>query len=190
MRAGLLCWAVLLLLTAGCAPHAREPEQLALVRVLGVDGGGPVTVTGLCSPTEQGEPPPPGRAMGADLAQALDCLPWVGEQELALSHLSHVVLGDGASLAELLEELAERRTLSVTAALWQCGEAGPLLEGCPGAFERLELLKQGGVQPPTAGEVLAALAAGEPVRLPRLVEEDGSLRLVEEALWCREEGAD
>ena len=35
----------LALVLCGCAPTAREPDQLALVRVLGVAGAGPVELT-------------------------------------------------------------------------------------------------------------------------------------------------
>ena len=38
---------------SGCAPSAREPDNLALVRVLGVDGAGPVTLTGVCGGANQ-----------------------------------------------------------------------------------------------------------------------------------------
>ena len=42
-----------LLLLSGCVPNAREPAELALVRVLGVDGGGPVTLTAVCGGSDQ-----------------------------------------------------------------------------------------------------------------------------------------
>src|SRR5699024_10956811 len=38
----------LALVLCGCAPTAREPDQLALVRVLGVAGSGPVELTAVC----------------------------------------------------------------------------------------------------------------------------------------------
>ena len=38
----------LALLLCGCAPTAREPDQLSLVRVLGVAGSGPVELTAVC----------------------------------------------------------------------------------------------------------------------------------------------
>ena len=47
MRRTALALLALLVLT-GCAPTAREPDRLALVRVLGVDGGGPVALAGVC----------------------------------------------------------------------------------------------------------------------------------------------
>lgn len=181
-------WAALLALSllAGCAPHAREPDQMDLVRVLGVDGSGPVQIMGVCGKTEEQEPVQ-GSASGDDFPQALACLPWVGQKELALTHLSHVIVGDGAALQDVLEVLAADRRLSVTAALWQGAEARTLLEDCEDPFQRLELLVQGGANPPTVAQVLADLVAGKPVELPRLVKEDGVLRMVGEALWCREE---
>ena len=42
-----ICIALVVLL-AGWHPVPKEPEGLALVRVLGVDGAGPVTLTAVC----------------------------------------------------------------------------------------------------------------------------------------------
>ena len=45
MRKWLLLAIGLAVLLAGWRPASQEPEGLALVRVLGVDGAGPVTLT-------------------------------------------------------------------------------------------------------------------------------------------------
>ena len=180
-------WAVcLLFLLAGCAPNAREPDSIALVRVLGVDGSGPVTVSAVCGGTDQRDPAR-GSAVGADFASARQALPWVGEEELALTHLSYIVVGEGAELREVLEGVLDDGELACTATLWQTEEAAALLVPCKDPASRLTLLEEQGVKAPTVSEALAALEEEGRVELPRLMEEEGILRLVEEALWVWEE---
>ena len=48
MRRWPVLLAALLFLLSGCAPQARELDGMALVRVLGVDGGEEVTLTAVC----------------------------------------------------------------------------------------------------------------------------------------------
>ena len=48
MRRWLLVGIGLAVLLAGWQPAPKEPEGLALVRVLGVDGAGPVVLTAVC----------------------------------------------------------------------------------------------------------------------------------------------
>ena len=55
-----VCAAALL---AGWRPAPKEPEGLALVRVLGADGPGPVALTAVCG-GDGGEAPSRGRSAG------------------------------------------------------------------------------------------------------------------------------
>ena len=78
MKKWVLLGVCALLLLAGWRPVPREPEGLALVRVLGVDGSGPVELTAVCGGEDQKEPDR-GRSAGADFGGALEILPWSGE---------------------------------------------------------------------------------------------------------------
>ena len=86
MRRWPVLLAALLFLLSGCAPQARELDGMALVRVLGVDGGEEVTLTAVCGGTDQGDVSR-GAASAADFQSARQALPWVGEEELALTKL-------------------------------------------------------------------------------------------------------
>ena len=174
-----------MLVLTGCAPNAREPDSMALVRVLGVDGAGPVTVTAVCGGTDQKDSAR-GSAVGEDFAAARESLPWVGEEELALTHLSYIVVGGETDLREVLEYVLADGELACTATLWQTGNAAALLAPCKDPASRLTLLEEQGVKAPTVVEALAALEREGRVELPYLVEEEGLLQLVEQALWVWE----
>ena len=53
MRRWLLVCIAAVVLLAGWRPAPKEPEGLALVRVLGVDGPGPVSLTAVCGGGDQ-----------------------------------------------------------------------------------------------------------------------------------------
>ena len=74
MRKWLLLCIALAVLLAGWRPAAKEPEGLALVRVLGVDGPGPVRLSAVCGGEDQGDQSR-GSCAGADFDQALAGLP-------------------------------------------------------------------------------------------------------------------
>ncbi len=79
--------AAALCLLGGCAAHAREPDGLALVQVLGVDGGMGVTLTAVCGGLDQKDENR-GEARAADFDGARHSLPWAGREEMALTSLS------------------------------------------------------------------------------------------------------
>ena len=148
MRKWALLAVGLAVILAGWRPAPREPEGMALVRVLGVDGAGPVTLTAVCGGDDQ-ENQSRGRCAGRDFGQALEGLPWSGEEELSLTSVSYLV---GAS-----------------ASVWLAEEgAGALLDGCGDPAGRLDLLTRQGVEAPTAVRALAALERGEALVLPLL----------------------
>lgn len=160
-----VCAAVLL---AGWRPVPREPERLALVRVLGVDGAGPLTLTAVCGGEENG--PERGRCTGGSFGEALEQLPWSGEEELSLTSVSYIIVGRDVELKQILLAALRNRELGASATVWLAEEgAEALLDGCPDPASGLDLLTRRGVEAPTVVEALAALEAGERPALPLLV---------------------
>lgn len=160
-----LCGAVLL---AGWRPAPKEPEGLALVRVLGVDGQGPVLLTAVCGGEDQ-EEPGRGRCAGADFDTALVGLPWSGEEELSLTSVSYIIVGRDVALEEILLAVLRNRELGASATVWLAEEgAWALLDSCADPASGLDLLARQGQNAPTAAEALARLEGGETLTLPLL----------------------
>ena len=163
----LLCAGALALL-AGWRPAPREPEGLALVRVLGVDGPGPVVLTAVCGGQDQ-EEPGRGRCAGEDFDGALAGLPWSGEKELSLTSVSYIIVGRDVELEEVLLAVLRNRELGASATVWLAEEgAAALLDGCADPASGLDLLTRQGIEAPTAAEALAKLEGGETLTLPLL----------------------
>lgn len=157
-----------MLLLSACAPNAREPDGLVLARVLGVDGSGPVTLTAVCG-GEDGGQGAHGTALGADFMEAREKLPWTGEEELALTSLSYLIVGDGADLEAVAEAVVLDHELSPGASVWYAQDAGALLAQDGDAAARLAVLEERGVKAPTAAQVLAELETNGRTQLPRLI---------------------
>ena len=163
----------LAVLLAGWRPAPKEPEGIALVRALGVDGGGPVVLTAVCGGEDQ-ENPSRGSCAGEDFNGALACLPWAGTEELSLTSVSFIIVGRDVVLGEVLlaalrnEELGAAGTVgrAEEAAAWRGAGGDPAAAG--------EVMQRRGGEAPTVVEALAALRAGEELCLPLLAgEEDG-----------------
>jgi len=160
-----LCGLVLL---AGWRPAPKEPEGRGLVRVLGVDGPGPVALTAVCGGDDQ-EDPSRGRCAGTDFESALEGLPWSGEEELSLTSVSYIIVGRDVELREVLLAVLRDRELGASATVWLAEEgAAALLDGCADPSSGLDLLKRQGAEAPTAVEALAKLEGGEELTLPLL----------------------
>lgn len=129
MRRWPVLLAALLFLLSGCAPQARELDGMALVRVLGVDGGEEVTLTAVCGGTDQGDVSR-GAASAADFQSARQALPWVGEEELALTNISYIIVGAEADLSEALGLILSDHEMSPSATVWLTQDAGALLDAC------------------------------------------------------------
>ena len=173
-------WIVLagaVLLAGGRSP-AREPDGLALVRVLGVDGAGPVELTAVCGGEDQGDQSR-GRCAGEDFNGALKRLPWSGREELSLTSVSYLVVGRDVDLKEVLLAVLRNEELGASATVWLADEgASALLARCKDPASALELLTRRGVDAPTAAQALAALLDGRKMTLPRLRSgEDGPVWL-------------
>ena len=174
----------MILALAGCAPHAREPEGLALVRVLGVDGGGGVTLTAVCH-GQEGVAPVRGQVAAADFSAARQALPWCGGREMALTNLSYIIINKEGDLTELLTHVLNDREMSPSATVWLAEDAAALLDACADPVGRLEILTAGGTQAPAVVDVLSALENGGRVELPVLTEQDGTLRVEGVEEWTK-----
>ena len=168
MKKWLLPAVALAVLLAGWRPAPKEPEGLGLVRVLGVDGAGPVTLTAVCGGADQGNRGR-GRYAGEDFARALAGLPWSGEEELSLTSVSYIIVGRDVGLEEILLAVLRNEELGASATVWLAEEgAAALLDGCRDPASGLDLLVRRGIEAPTAAEALAALEYGEVLTLPLL----------------------
>lgn len=175
MRKLLLVCAGLAVLLAGAQPVSREPEGLALVRVLGVDGAGPVELTAVCGGEDQKDPSR-GTCTGMDFAAGLKELPWSGEEELSLTSVSYIIVGRDAALEEILLAVLRNRELGASATVWLAEEgAAVLLDGCADPASGLDLLTRQGQNAPTAAEALARLEGGETLTLPLLAGDGPAL---------------
>lgn len=178
MKKLLLICVGLAVLLAGWRPAPKEPEGLALVRILGVDGGGPVALTAVCGGTDQ-ENPSRGACVGPDFNQALEGLPWSGREELSLTSVSYFIVGRDVDLENILLAALRNEKLGASATVWLAEEgAAALLAACGDPASALELLERRGVEAPTVVEALAALYGGEGLCLPLLAgREDGPVLL-------------
>lgn len=183
MRKLLLVCVGLAVLLAGARPVSREPEGLALVRVLGVDGRGPVALTAVCGGEDQTDPSR-GACAGADFGQALKELPWSGEEELSLTSVSYLVVGWDVDLEDVLLGALEDPELGAACTVWLAEEgAAALLDRCGDPASALELLERRGIEAPTVVDGLAALWAGEELCLPLLTGAADGPILLDWAEW-------
>lgn len=183
-RLGVLTLCALLL--TGCAPVAREPDRLALVRVLGVDGSAPVTLTAVCARDERGQTGG-GCAEGASFEQARRELPWSGTaEELSLTGVSYLLIGPETDLEQLLFAVLGDADLGVSATVWLAeGGAQAALSACGDPLTDLERLTLRGIAAPTAAQALAALSSAGEVTLPCLTAQDGKLMEQGARQWRR-----
>ena len=175
MRKWLLAGIALAVLLAGWHPVPREPEGLALVRVLGVDGAGPVTLTAVCGGEDQEIDQSRGQCTGDDFETALEKAPWSGEEEMSLTSITYLIVGWDVDLESVLLTALRDEELGANVTVWLArGGAAELLESCADPASALELLERQGLEGPTVVEALAALYGEDGLRLPLLTAgEDG-----------------
>ena len=178
MRRWLAVCIGLVVLLAGWRPAPREPEGLALVRVLGVDGAGPVALTAVCGGEDQ-EDPSRGQCEGADFARALEGIPWSGEEELSLTSVSYLIVGRDVDLENVLLTALRNEELGAAASVGQAESAEDLLGDCVDPASALDLLERQGIEAPTVVEALAVLYGGGRPRLPLLKGDGDGLALAD-----------
>ncbi len=175
---------MMLLLLAGC--RGKEPDELALVRVLGVDGKDPVTLTAVCGGNNQGDESR-GISAGADFLSALNGLPWADtetEEELSLTSVSYLVVSRDVDLEAILLEVLKNQELAGMSTLWLADEgAAELLDRCADPAAGLALLTRQGAGAPTAVGALASLYNDGQVALPLLTASGGGLELRGVETW-------
>ena len=167
------------LLLTGCSSVAREPDDLALVRVLGVDGAGVVELTAVSAGDAR------GTASARGFEQAKELIPWSGAGlELSLTGVSYLVVGPDVDLEALLFSVLEEEELGAAITVWLAeGGAARLLDVCEDPLADLELLVQRGVAAPTVAQAAAALSGTEGLWLPRLETEEHRLKERGEMFW-------
>ena len=182
MKRGVLLLMTLLL--TGCASVAREPDDLTLIRVLGVDGENPVLLTAV-SGVEGGEAPVRGNGSGSDFSRAREAVLWSGSgTELSLTGVSYLVVGEDADLEQVLLAVLEDADLGASAAVfWTADEAAELLNDSDDPASDLNRLMLKDVGAPTVAQALAALATEGKVALPCLEEEDGRIEEWGTMIW-------
>ena len=185
MKKWLLAVVALCVLLAGWHPVPKEPEGLALVRVLGVDGPGPVTLTAVCGGEDQETDRSRGQCTGEDFEAALEKAPWSGEEELSLISVTDFIMGSDVELERVLLAALRNEELGASAAVWLAEDgAAELLDSCEDPASALELLERQGFRGPTVVEALAALYQGERLYLPLLTAESDGLELLRPARFA------
>ena len=184
MRKWLLAGIALVVLLAGWHPVLKEPEGLALIRVLGVDGAGPVTLTAVCGGEDQEGNRSRGQCTGEDFEEALKELPWSGEEELSLTSVTYIIIGREVEPEGVLLAALRNEKLGASATVWLAENvAAELLGSCEDPASALELLERQGVDGPTVVEALAALYRGDELCLPLLMTREGGLMLIDWVEW-------
>lgn len=180
---------LLLLLLCGCEalPYPRELEETMLVRVLGVDRTSEsVTLTAADVPGE-GEEVGLRSATGETMETCRQVLREMGEESVALTHVTQVVVGAGSDLETVLEELLLDREVGQTATVWlAAGEhAQTLMERVGGGAKRLSSieLNVAGLETRTVLDALASLEETGSVTLPLLEEKNGTLEVAGQVIW-------
>ena len=168
----------------GCSPASREPDNLDLVRVLGVDGSDPIVLSAVCGKDSQ-QTVSRGKASGTTLEQAREAVLWSGRgKELALTGVSYLVVGSNVDLDPLLLGIMEDADLGASATVWWAETGAEALLNCSeDPYADLELLTLQGIRAPTVAQALAELYGGGQVMLPCLKEESGRIKVSGMQQW-------
>lgn len=174
MKKGMILALGLALLLTGCG--GTELSNVSLVRTLGIDGGGPVTVTAIAGGEDE-------RALfhcaGEDVLAAEETLETLGTERLAVTHVGQVVLGEDTSVQCLWDEVVHRDSgYGATVWLAEEGTAYGLLSAVDDPAGRLKHLEESGVAAPTLLEAVSALVRDGQVTVPVLGLRDGELEVV------------
>lgn len=189
-RAAALLTLTALLLTSGCGSttdRTARMEDLALLRVLAVDGDGErVQVAAATGETDQ-QPALILQAEGDTVIGACLAIRSDGTAYPTYSHMDQILVGEELALAgldELLDSLERDRDLRLSSRIWLLrGEAVPVLdeESAGSVVDRLSMLAEmAGVgsndQDRTAGDLIIAGERSGAACLPALaLSEEGNL---------------
>ena len=168
----------------GCSARLREPyrrqaDDLALLRVVGVDAtdnGVELTVTA------EGVGDEPGEVLSARSATLAGAMCATRERYVFYGHVDRLVLGEalvGQGIGPVLDCLARDGELGPDCRLWVVrGRAAQAVGAVSGLSRRLEQLERG-VDVPGAGDAMGVLAREGSLWLPALavVEQDGQMSL-------------
>lgn len=174
---------LLFLVLTGCASVAREPDNMTLVQVLGIDGSGPVIFTAVSGDEQNGMSR--GSVRGNDFQQARENIPWCGKgTELSVTGVSYLVLGQEVDLYSVLMGVMEDSDLGASATVWTVqGSAAALLGNADDPAADLQLLSLKGTMAPTVAQTLFALTTDGGVELPCLGEKNGRIEERGTVLW-------
>lgn len=179
---------------AGCEtlPYPRELEDTMLVRVLGVDWTAEEVALTAASIPQEGEEVEELLAVRAPRAEeSHQKLKEAGEEYVALTHVTQIIVGEGSGLRAILEGALEGREVGQTATVWLCreGTAQELMEAVGGGARRLTSIELNtkGLDAMTVLDALAELERTHQVALPALAVEEERLECVGTKLW-KEEG--
>lgn len=179
----------LCLLLAGCdvLPYPRELEDTMLVRVLGVDWTGEgVTLTAAAAPEEGGGEGEVLTALAPSMEESRKRLKREGEEYVALTHVTQLVVGKGSDVRAVLEAALAEREVGQTATVWLSKDtsAHALMEAVGGGAKRLTSIElNGGLEAPTVLEALAQLEEDGEILLPALEVVEDTLEAAEIMVW-------
>lgn len=193
LNAVLLC-ALLCGLLTGCEvlPYPRELEDTLLVRVLGVDWAGEEVALTAAGEPRDGEESKVLTAEGTSPEESHQSLKEAGEEYVALTHVTQIVVGENSDLRAVLEGALVGKEVGQTATVWLVreGTARTLMEEVKGGAKRLTSieLNTAGLTPRTVLDALAELERYHEVDLPTLSVKDGRLEMAGMTVWKEEMG--
>lgn len=174
----------LLLLLSGCEamPYPRELENTLLMRMLGVDQTRESVVVTAADIPENGGEETLLSATGKDLEESCRKLKESGEEYVALTHVTQIVVGVDSDLRTVLEAVLEQRELGQSATVWRAEEtAKGLMEQAGGGAKRLTSmeLNRPELESLTVLEAMAELEQTGEVVLPGLGVREGVLEVID-----------
>lgn len=175
-----LITAACLLLLSGCTSGnaaGREPEDTVLAQIIGVDVDGQgVSVT---AAGQDGEETALVTASGGTLEEAFKALSTAGDKYFSLTNVTHVLMGDGVDVVNLLRYVLEDPDMSYMAKVWTAGYAGGVMEELKEeGLERFQTLERGGAETVTVKTALAELLEINKTVIPSLSMGNAKLEVV------------
>lgn len=171
-------WVLVLSLLSGCGkrallPYAREMDDTALLRVVGVDA----RETGVCLTAAAGSRPGEAAlvlsAEGWSIPTAVQAVQDQGDRWVSFGHVDQILVGEDQAtrgLAELMDYLAREPQLGPGAQLWVVYGSAARATETTGVAERLARLSEN-------GEVGTAKIGCSAVRLMSVMARGGSAYL-------------